>query len=284
MVLELRPIASMSFPPADSTPYPVKTGDDWGSVAKANSMDTWDLIEFNFPAVVPTANFNDKCKQVNWLLREHVGCTKSTDGKNYAFDSSDTPGIIYLPKNRSAGGRCAHWKLTSAEKEAILDIGGKAMLEWAEKKPTARAEAKEFKPRGHYRKDFKVIMGWKSCDPRRTCIADTRRQSLQFIWFLHDDEEYWDDRTKSKQESEIRRTSQEALIRDYRDRVIGRKQCPVGAQLALSSLGKSLILTMIWGLIHIIPTPGIPGSPVVRSVGALTTWISKFVRKYVHAD
>ena len=34
---------------------------------------------------------------VNWLLREHIGCRHSSDGMNYRFDSSDSPGYIYIP-------------------------------------------------------------------------------------------------------------------------------------------------------------------------------------------
>lgn len=96
-MLEQRPTQPVTFPPRDGDRYKVRTGDSWGSIAKANDLDTWALIEFNFPAIKGVLDFNAKCKMVNWLLRNYVGCTKSADGKNYRFDSSDTPGYIYIP-------------------------------------------------------------------------------------------------------------------------------------------------------------------------------------------
>ena len=96
-MLEQQPTQAVTFPPADGDRYRVKTGDSWGSIAKANDLDTWSLIEFNFPVVKNVLDFQTKCKMVNWLLRTHVGCSKSADGMNYRFDSSDAPGYIYIP-------------------------------------------------------------------------------------------------------------------------------------------------------------------------------------------
>lgn len=96
-MLEQKPTGAVSWPPRDGDRYKVRTGDSWGSIAKANDLDTWALIEYNFQVLKSVADFQAKCKMVNWLLRNHVGCTKSSDGKNYRFDSSDTPGHIYIP-------------------------------------------------------------------------------------------------------------------------------------------------------------------------------------------
>jgi hypothetical protein len=96
-MLEQRPTRPVTFPPQGGDRYKVKTGDNWESIAKANGLETWALIEFNFPVVKSEPNFQTKCRMVNWLLRNHIGCTKSADGKNYRFDSSDSPGIIYIP-------------------------------------------------------------------------------------------------------------------------------------------------------------------------------------------
>ena len=96
-MLEEKPLQVVKFPPESGDRYKVKTGDSWTSVAQANGLDTWALIEFNFPVVKNTPNFQTKCRMVNWLLRNHIGCTKSSDGKNYRFDSSDSPGYIYIP-------------------------------------------------------------------------------------------------------------------------------------------------------------------------------------------
>jgi len=63
--------------------YFVKNGDSWGNVA---SRDGWanptDLCEYNFKTRVP--------EEINWYLKNFVGCTKSNDGKNYSFSSDDS--------------------------------------------------------------------------------------------------------------------------------------------------------------------------------------------------
>ena len=58
----------------------MQTGDSWDSIAAANNLTAWGLIEFNFPVVRSAPNFQAKCRMVNWLLREHVGCRHSSDG------------------------------------------------------------------------------------------------------------------------------------------------------------------------------------------------------------
>lgn len=76
---------------AGGTPYKVKDGDDWSSIARANGVDAGALIAFNFKTSNPD--------EINWYLREKVGCRmESPDRDNYKFSSRDVPGIIYLPK------------------------------------------------------------------------------------------------------------------------------------------------------------------------------------------
>jgi hypothetical protein len=96
-MLESRPSQPVVFPPTGGTQYRVRTGDSWDSIARANGLDTWALIEFNFPVVRNAPDFQTKCRQVNWLLHDRVGCTRSADGMNYRFDSADTPGLIFIP-------------------------------------------------------------------------------------------------------------------------------------------------------------------------------------------
>lgn len=96
-MLETRPTQTVHFPPDSGTAYRVRTGDSWESVARANGLTAWALIEFNFPVVREERNFQTKCRMVNWLLRQYVGCTRSSDGNNYRFDSADSPGTIYIP-------------------------------------------------------------------------------------------------------------------------------------------------------------------------------------------
>jgi hypothetical protein len=77
----------------------VKTGDNWWNLAsKYNFADPWDIIQFNYGTKDP--------EEVNWYLKELVGCTKSNDGLNYSFDSSDKFGMVFIPP--------AGWKPTHA--------------------------------------------------------------------------------------------------------------------------------------------------------------------------
>src|SRR5688572_9840811 len=102
MVLEQKPnyAQALEFPPAQGEPYKVHSGESWTSIAARFGLSAWNLIEFNFPAVKEVAAFDIKCRQVNWLLRTHVGCSKSLDGKNYSFDSADSPGLVYVPSRK----------------------------------------------------------------------------------------------------------------------------------------------------------------------------------------
>jgi hypothetical protein len=72
----------------------VKGGDTWETIARANGLGVWDLIDANFKTRDPA--------EVNWYLHHYVGCTQTTpDGHNYVFSSNARPGLIYIP----AGGR-----------------------------------------------------------------------------------------------------------------------------------------------------------------------------------
>jgi LysM repeat protein len=76
---------------ANGTPYKVKDGDNWWSIAAANRIDAGALISFNFKTSDPA--------EINWYLREKVGCRKETpDHDNYWFSSTDVPGTIYIPR------------------------------------------------------------------------------------------------------------------------------------------------------------------------------------------
>lgn len=79
------------FPPAGTVAsHKVKTGDNWWTLAAQYGFaDPWSIIEFNYQTRTPEI--------VNWFLEQFVGCTKSKDGINYSFDSSDSHGIIYIP-------------------------------------------------------------------------------------------------------------------------------------------------------------------------------------------
>ncbi|MCU0873258.1 MAG: hypothetical protein MUE50_13035 [Pirellulaceae bacterium] len=91
-ILKSAPSRPAKFPPPHGGEgHKVSTGDSFVSLAgRYGRSDPWDIIEFNFRTRDP--------REVNWYLEYYVGCTKpSPDGNNYRFDSSDDPGIIYIP-------------------------------------------------------------------------------------------------------------------------------------------------------------------------------------------
>lgn len=91
-ILKATPSRLAKFPPpVYLNKHKVNTGDDWRKLAaKYGRSDPWDIIEYNFRTRNP--------REVNFYLEFYVGCTKpSPDGKNYRFDSSDSPGHIYIP-------------------------------------------------------------------------------------------------------------------------------------------------------------------------------------------
>jgi hypothetical protein len=78
----------------------VQTGDSFVSLASQYGFsDPWDIIRFNYGTKDP--------EEVNWYLRELVGCTKSKDGMNYSFDSSDKFGTVYIPPRGWKPGQAA---------------------------------------------------------------------------------------------------------------------------------------------------------------------------------
>ncbi len=86
----------LNYVPANSEPYRVKAGDSFFTLAKlpnvaAAKMDARGLLNFNFKTT------NEM--EVNWYLKNKVGCSKAThDGRNFMFSNADMPGIVYLPK------------------------------------------------------------------------------------------------------------------------------------------------------------------------------------------
>lgn len=92
MPIERRPANPLpkNYVPSGGLPYRVKTNDDWYSVARDHGIGAHDLIQFNFATTEPS--------EVNWYLRNNVGCVKHThDNLNWMFSSEAMPGIIYIP-------------------------------------------------------------------------------------------------------------------------------------------------------------------------------------------
>lgn len=77
-------------PKGFASAHRVQAGDSFVNLAaKYGFADPWDIIQFNYGTKDP--------EEVNWYLQELVGCTKSKDGLNYSFDSSDRFGVVYIP-------------------------------------------------------------------------------------------------------------------------------------------------------------------------------------------
>lgn len=91
-ILKSTPARPVVFPPPlAQKAHQVRTKDNWWSLASHyGRTDPWEIIEFNFRTRNP--------REVNWYLEFYVGCTQpADDGKNYRFDSLDSPGTIYIP-------------------------------------------------------------------------------------------------------------------------------------------------------------------------------------------
>lgn len=70
-------------------PYKVKDGDSIQSIAESVGLTWKELAVLNWGTDVP--------EQINWYLVHYVGCTKKAGEHNYAFSSTDEPGIVWLP-------------------------------------------------------------------------------------------------------------------------------------------------------------------------------------------
>jgi len=100
---EMAPAApNLNYVPPNSEPCKVKGSDDWWKLAArpqvvAAGLNAMDLCFYNFQT--------RKAPEINWYLRNKVGCTKTTgDRKNYAFSDDASPGLVYLPKAGAGGG------------------------------------------------------------------------------------------------------------------------------------------------------------------------------------
>jgi hypothetical protein len=63
--------------------------ENWWSLARAHQVRPWEIIRLNFDTDVP--------EEVNWYLREYVGCHRlGPRGRNYCFEDA-RPGLILMP-------------------------------------------------------------------------------------------------------------------------------------------------------------------------------------------
>jgi len=74
----------------NATPYRVRDGDSWSTIARRFGISERALIYANFQTLVPA--------EVNWYLYHRVGCRRPTrDGNNWMFSASAVPGTIQIP-------------------------------------------------------------------------------------------------------------------------------------------------------------------------------------------
>lgn len=74
----------------NATPYRVRDGDSWSSLAARFGITERALIQANFET--------SDAAEVNWYLHHYVGCNRPTrDHNNWMFSSSASPGIIQIP-------------------------------------------------------------------------------------------------------------------------------------------------------------------------------------------
>jgi len=79
-----------NYKPSSSILYKVKDGDSFVSIARLYNLEEWELIYENFKT--------RDVSEVNWYLRNYVGCKKQTkDGANWIFSSDANPGYIHIP-------------------------------------------------------------------------------------------------------------------------------------------------------------------------------------------
>jgi LysM domain len=128
MPMERAPIHPLprNYQPAQSTPYRVKNGDRWETVASQFGVSVNKLINFNFGT--------NKTDEVNWYLKRNVGCNITIDGINWAFSSSANPGIIYIPMKEINfhEGDTITVKIPNGKKFNLLNVNN--MTSWIEKR------------------------------------------------------------------------------------------------------------------------------------------------------
>jgi hypothetical protein len=119
-----KPKNPVAFPPPHALrAYQVRDGDNWWVLQKQFGLrDPWTLIKYNFATSDPA--------EVNWYLREYVGCTKTTaDGKNYCFSSAAKPGLLYLPRRSFKNGLGG--STTPPAQQAKNDDAARRTVLWA---------------------------------------------------------------------------------------------------------------------------------------------------------
>ena len=86
-----RPLAKGPRAESREKPHHVSDGETLATVAQKYGVSVQELLLHNFATLEPA--------EINWYLREQVGCNLSTDdGNNWRFSRTANPGLLYLPK------------------------------------------------------------------------------------------------------------------------------------------------------------------------------------------
>ena len=158
--------------PTGAKPYKVQDGDTWATLARRMGMDAWELIRFNFPNIPD--DLNAASLEVNWYMRENVGCHVVTpDGRNFRFSSSARPGLIYLPVQPRAASPAApkqvveirYWRFWTAlpyiHKAMLMDAQSQdaaEILELSQAEPAMAADrwTRLVRPNGRWDHDSEM--------------------------------------------------------------------------------------------------------------------------------
>ena len=141
MPIERRPANPLprgARPGSRAQPHRVVDGETLESVAKKYGLGINQLIQHNFATLDPA--------EINWYLREHVGCTLPTkDGKNWRFSSIARPGLIYLPANTMRTQSTLPADLAPFEAQLRQEIAKEKAAHWEEFLTSLTDLAKVFK-------------------------------------------------------------------------------------------------------------------------------------------
>lgn len=100
-----------TYIPTSSKSHKVRKGDTLRKIAKKAGITLLELVEYNWKTIIPA--------EINWYLKNFVGCKKEVDG-NYVLDSWATPGagIIYVPDWSAARIPTMRRKETTVRRES----------------------------------------------------------------------------------------------------------------------------------------------------------------------
>lgn len=87
---EKPPVRPLPIGPRPGIPYRVSDGETWDSIAKLFKVTAREVIANN-------CGRQATAEEINWYLRNRIGCNVSDDGRNWSFSKSASPGVIFVP-------------------------------------------------------------------------------------------------------------------------------------------------------------------------------------------